>query len=90
MQRASESGLLPVAVGSDRPHLANMEMARIVIVATADCGLGNAAASLRTFERLETQGGLQFGDWLESLFLPAASTPMQFAGSFFRSSQSNR
>lgn len=68
VQRASEDGLLPVAVGSDRPHLTNMEMARLVIVATADRGLGNAAASLRAFERLETEGGLQFCDWMESLF----------------------
>lgn len=68
VQRASEGGLLPVAVGSVRPHLTNMEMARLVIAATADRGLGNAVASLRTFERLETEGGLQFCDWMESLF----------------------
>lgn len=68
VQRASEEGLLPVAVGSDRPHLTNMEMARVLIVATADRGLGNAAASLRAFERLETEGGLQLGDWTEALF----------------------
>ncbi|MGY3117919.1 hypothetical protein ACVWXQ_001856 [Bradyrhizobium sp. S3.14.4] len=64
VQRASEGGLLPVACGSDRPHLTNMEMGRLLIVAIADNGLGNVPATVREFSALESNG-LRFDDWLE-------------------------
>ncbi|MFK4537926.1 hypothetical protein ABIA00_006109 [Bradyrhizobium ottawaense] len=67
VQRASEAGLLPVATGRARPDLSNLEIARLLIAATADNGLGNVPTTVREFERLEAEGGLQFCDWLESL-----------------------
>ena len=66
VQRCSEAGLLPVACGSDRPHLTNLELARLVLVAVSDNGLGNAPATLREFAALESNG-LRLDDWLESL-----------------------
>ncbi|UFX41931.1 hypothetical protein HAP47_0021785 [Bradyrhizobium sp. 41S5] len=59
--------MLPVACGSERPHLTNMEMARLLLAAVADRGLGNVAATVRDFSALETEGGLQFCDWLEGV-----------------------
>ncbi|KWV60833.1 hypothetical protein AS156_27765 [Bradyrhizobium macuxiense] len=63
-QRASEAGLLPVATGSDRPHLTNLEFARLLICAVADDGLGKVPTTVRSFAALEGDG-LQFVDWLE-------------------------
>jgi hypothetical protein len=43
-----------------------MELARLLIAAIADSGLGNAPATVRAFGALESNG-LLLGDWLESL-----------------------
>ncbi|KRQ03506.1 hypothetical protein [Bradyrhizobium manausense] len=67
VQRATEAGLLPVATGSARPDLTNLELARLLLAAVCDNGLGNVPTTVRAFDRLETEGGLQFCDWLESL-----------------------
>lgn len=66
VQRASEGGLLPVATGRARPDLKNIELARLLLAAVADRGLGNAATAVREFAALESNG-LLFGDWLEGV-----------------------
>jgi hypothetical protein len=67
VQRVSETGLLPSARGSDRPNLGALELARLFLAAVADNGLGNAPTTVRSFGALESEGGLLFADFLESL-----------------------
>ncbi|MGY4313730.1 hypothetical protein [Bradyrhizobium sp. JR3.5] len=66
VQRCSENGLLPVATGSARPNLTNIELARLLIAVIADNGLGNVPATVRDFSALEASG-LRFDDWLEGV-----------------------
>jgi hypothetical protein len=66
VQRASEGGLLPVATGRARPDLKNMELARLLLAAVADRGLGSAATTTREFAAIESNG-LRFDDWLEGV-----------------------
>jgi hypothetical protein len=66
-QRVAEAGLLPKANGRDVPDLGALELASLFLAAVADNGLGNAPTTVRSFEALESEGGLLFADFLESL-----------------------
>jgi hypothetical protein len=74
VQRVSEAGLLPRAVGSDRPDLGPLELSRLLLTAICDRGLGNAAASLREFEALQTDNGVVLLDVLEGIIRGAVAT----------------
>jgi hypothetical protein len=66
-QRAAEAGELPKAVGRSVPDLAPIGLARLLICAICDRGLGNAATSVREFAALATEGGAKLIDLLEGL-----------------------
>lgn len=65
--RISEAGLLPLTAGKARQHLSHRQLGSLLIGITADRGLGSAPATVRSFEALESDGGLLFADFLESL-----------------------
>jgi hypothetical protein len=67
VQRVSEAGLLPRAVGSDRPDLGSLELSRLLLAAVCDRGLGNAGASVKEFEGLRTDTGVVLGDVLDGI-----------------------
>lgn len=64
-QRAAEAGELPKAVGRSVPDLSPADMARLLICAIADRGLGGAAASVREFAALRTVSGAVLADLVE-------------------------
>jgi|GEM_PF-1580524 len=57
MQRASDDGCLPKAVGSTRPDLGPNDLALLFIAVAADRGLGSAGASVRAYADLTTADG---------------------------------
>jgi hypothetical protein len=65
--RISEAGLLPLTAGKARQHLSHRQLGLLLIGIAADRGLGAAPATTRSFEALESEGGLLFADFLESL-----------------------
>jgi hypothetical protein len=67
VQRVSEAGLLPVARGSDRPDLGSLELARLLLAAIVDNGLGNAPRSVQEVSALRTESGVVLLDVLEGL-----------------------
>jgi hypothetical protein len=64
-QRAAEAGELPKACGRSVPDLAPIGLAKLLLCAIADRGLGNAATSVREFAALATEGGAKLIDLLE-------------------------
>ena len=64
-QRAAEAGELPRAVGRSVPDLAPFGLAKLLICTIADRGLGNAAASVREFAALRSDGGAMLIDLVE-------------------------
>jgi hypothetical protein len=73
-QRAAEAGELPKAVGRSVPDLAPIGLAKLLLCAIADRGLGGAAASVREFSCLRTDGGATLIDLLEGLINGAVTT----------------
>jgi hypothetical protein len=73
-QRAAEAGELPKAVGRSVPDLAPIELARLLICAIAERGLGNAATSVREFVALATESGTKLIDLLEGWTSGSVST----------------
>lgn len=67
-QRVAEAGELPKAVGRAVPDLSPSGLAKLLICAIADRGLGNAASSVREFAALRSDGGATLLDLLEAWF----------------------
>ncbi len=67
VQRASEGGQLPMGRGGDRPDLSPLELARVLIAAICDRGLGAASQSVQEFSGLSTADGACLIDLLESM-----------------------
>lgn len=57
MQRASDDGCLPKAVGSTRPDLGPDDLALLFLAVAVDRGLGSAGASVRAYSDLQTADG---------------------------------
>jgi hypothetical protein len=74
-QRAAEAGELPRACGRNVPDLAPIGLAKLLLCAIADRGLGNAATSVREYADLTTEGGTKLIDLLEIWMSGGASTP---------------
>jgi hypothetical protein len=66
-QRCADAGLLPRAQGRDVPDLGALELARLLLAATCDCGVGRAAATVTEFSALQTEQGVNLLDVLEGL-----------------------
>jgi hypothetical protein len=66
-QRAAEAGELPKAYGRSVPDLAPIGLAKLLLCAICDRGLGNAASSVREYSALTTEGGAKLIDLLEGL-----------------------
>jgi hypothetical protein len=64
-QRASEAGELPKACGRSVPQLRPLDLAKLLLCAVADRGLGNASTSVREFAALRTDGGAALIDLLK-------------------------
>lgn len=79
VQRVSEAGLLPMARGSSRPEMCSIELARIIICAVADNGLGNAAATVASFEALTTESGVSLSDVLDGIIRSDTDAPGDMA-----------
>jgi cold shock CspA family protein len=73
VQRASEGGVLPMGRGGDRPDLSSIELARLLLAAVADRGLGVASQSVQEFGALQTPEGLVLVDLLEAMVSGRAS-----------------
>lgn len=72
-QRAAEAGELPKAHGRSVPDLSPSGLAKLLICAIADRGLGGAAASVREFAALRSEGGATLIDLFEGLIVGAVS-----------------
>jgi hypothetical protein len=72
-QRAAEAGELPKACGRDVPELSALDLAKLLLCAICDRGLGNAAASVREFAALRNDGGATFLDLIEGLMSGAVA-----------------
>jgi hypothetical protein len=66
-QRAAEVGELPKACGRSVPDLAPIGLAKLLLCAICDRGLGNAATSVREYGALATESGAKLIDLLEGL-----------------------
>lgn len=66
-QRAAEAGELPKAVGRSVPDLAPIGLAKLLLCAICDRGLGNAATSVREFAALRDDSGATLLDLIEGL-----------------------
>jgi len=66
-QRAAEAGELPKACGRSVPDLAPIGLAKLLLCAICDRGLGNAGASVREFAALSTEGDATLLDLIEGL-----------------------
>lgn len=64
-QRLAEAGELPKGCGRSVPALSPSSLAKILLCAIADRGLGNAAASVREFAALRSDNGATLLDLLE-------------------------
>ncbi|MDR6304928.1 hypothetical protein GGQ85_002644 [Nitrobacter vulgaris] len=72
-QRAAEAGELPRACGRAVPDLSPAGLAKLLLCAIADRGLGNAATSVREFAALRNEGGTTLLDLIEGLMSGAVS-----------------
>ncbi|MBN8977219.1 MAG: hypothetical protein J0I08_12130 [Rhizobiales bacterium] len=64
-QRAAESGALPKARGRDVPDLGPLDLARLLLCAVADRGLGSVPQSVRAYSSLAANNGAILVDVVE-------------------------
>lgn len=64
-QRLAEAGELPKGCGRSVPSLSPANLAKLLLCAIADRGLGNAAASVREFAALAAANGATLLDFFE-------------------------
>lgn len=72
-QRLAEAGEIPKACGRSVPALSPASLAKILICAIADRGLGNAANATAEFAALRSEGGATLLDLLEGWMSGAVS-----------------